>query len=132
MSEKTVAAKLGLKGGGRLWVSDPAGAALVGPLPEGASLQSTAADADVALVVVASAAEARAAVAAHRDVLAGRPSFWVAYPKGGRADINRDSLWPILAEAGIRPNTQIALDDAWSALRFRPLAPGEAPFTGGR
>jgi lysophospholipase L1-like esterase len=32
----------------------------------------------------------------------------------------------------MRPITQIALDETWSALRFRPLAPGEAPFTGGR
>jgi hypothetical protein len=56
----------------------------------------------------------------------------VAYPKGGRADINRDSLWPILAEDGFRPVSQVALDDTWSALRFRPLKAGEAPFTGGR
>jgi hypothetical protein len=26
---------------------------------------------------------------------------------------------------------QAALDASWSALRFRPLKPGEAPFTGG-
>jgi hypothetical protein len=35
-------------------------------------------------------------------------AFWVAYPKGGRADINRDSLWPILAEDGFRPVSRVA------------------------
>jgi len=59
-------------------------------------------------------------------------AFWVAYPKGGRADINRDTLWPILAEHAFRPIGQVALDETWSALRFRPIKPGEAPFTGGR
>ena len=63
----------------------------------------------------------------------GRPSaFWIAYPKGNRADINRDSLWPILSAYGMRPISQVAIDDTWSALRFRALEPGEAPFTGGR
>ena len=28
----------------------------------------------------------------------GLAYVWIAYPKGGRADINRDSLWPIVAE----------------------------------
>jgi hypothetical protein len=32
----------------------------------------------------------------------------------------------------MRPNSQVALDDIWSALRFRPLQPGEEPFTGGK
>ena len=37
-----------------------------------------------------------------------------------------------LGELGRRPVTQVAIDQVWSALRFRPLKPGEAPFTGGR
>jgi hypothetical protein len=31
----------------------------------------------------------------------------------------------------MRPIGQVAIDDTWSALRFRPLAPGET-FSGGR
>ena len=66
----------------------------------------------------------------HRDsVAAGR--LWICYPKGGRADINRDSLWPMLRRYGLRPITQVAIDEVWSALRFRPLKPGEQQFTGG-
>jgi hypothetical protein len=32
----------------------------------------------------------------------------------------------------MRPISQVAIDDVWSALRFRVLRAGEAPFTGGR
>ena len=52
-------------------------------------------------------------------------------PESEPPDINRDSAWPILAEYGMRPISQVAIDDVWSALRFRPLKPGEEPFTGG-
>ena len=58
--------------------------------------------------------------------------LWVAYPKGNTSDVNRDSLWPIVAEFGMRPNGQVAIDDRWSALRFRANREGEEPFTGGR
>jgi hypothetical protein len=125
---KSTAEKLLLRPGGRAWVSDPARAGLLGPLPGGASLAGTPVGADVAVVVVESAAAVRSALDARAADLATAAAFWVAYPKGNRADINRDSLWPLLAEHGFRPISQVALDDTWSALRFRPLRDGEAPF----
>jgi hypothetical protein len=47
---------------------------------------------------------------------------WVAYPKAGKlgTDLNRDSLAALLIERGVQPVRQIAIDDVWSALRFRP------------
>ena len=47
---------------------------------------------------------------------------WVAYPKAGQldTDLNRDVLWGLLEGTGIRPVRQVALDDTWSAMRFRP------------
>jgi hypothetical protein len=72
-----------------------------------------------------SAADLRQILAAHAGGLTAPATFWVVYPKANRADVNRDSLWPILAEHGMRPISQIAVDDVWSALRFRPLKPGE-------
>ena len=47
---------------------------------------------------------------------------WVVYPKGGQrgTDLNRDHLARQLAPHGIRPVRQVAVDDVWSALRFRP------------
>lgn len=55
--------------------------------------------------------------AAQQDKLA-----WIAYPKAGKlgTDLNRDVLAAALASHGIRPVRQVALDDVWSALRFRP------------
>jgi len=49
--------------------------------------------------------------------------LWICYPKqssGIKTDINRDTGWSVVQQAGLRPVTQIAIDDTWSALRFRP------------
>jgi hypothetical protein len=47
---------------------------------------------------------------------------WVAYPKSGQlgTDLNRDSLAALLSTSGIQPVRQVAIDEVWSALRFRP------------
>lgn len=50
---------------------------------------------------------------------------WIAYPKktGGVAtDTNRGILWADLGSTGWRPVRQVAIDDTWSAIRFRPQA----------
>ena len=123
---KSVADKLLIKPGAAVWSSDPSRLELVGPLPADAL-----GDADAALVFADDAASLRAILGAHVGELGEPKAFWVAYPKGNRSDVNRDSLWPILAEHGMRPIGQIAVDDVWSALRFRALEEGEPPFTGG-
>jgi hypothetical protein len=38
-------------------------------------------------------------------------------------DLNRDRLVAALAGHGVRPVRQVSIDDAWSALRFRPAKP---------
>lgn len=55
--------------------------------------------------------------AARRDKLT-----WIAYPKAGKlgTDLNRDTLRELLVGHGIQPVRQVAIDDVWSALRFRP------------
>ena len=50
---------------------------------------------------------------------------WFCYPKKTghiRTDINRDVGWEALRARDWVAVTQIALDDTWSALRFRPRA----------
>jgi hypothetical protein len=50
--------------------------------------------------------------------------LWIAYPKGSskvKTDVNRDKLWPVVESLGWRPVRQIALDEVWSALRFKPV-----------
>jgi hypothetical protein len=134
MTDKPVAAKLLIRPGDHVWVSDPDRASLLGALPDGARLLGGPRPADdvrVAVVIGDDEATVRAVLADAVAALRVVPVLWVAYPKGNRADINRDSLWPMLAEHGLRPITQVAIDETWSALRFRPLRPDEPPFTGG-
>ncbi|RPI02465.1 MAG: hypothetical protein EHM64_13945 [Ignavibacteriae bacterium] len=47
---------------------------------------------------------------------------WIAYPKAGQlgTDLNRDILWNHMLKKGVQGIRQIALDDIWSAMRFRP------------
>ena len=132
MSAKSVAQKLLIKPNTSVWSSDARHVELIQPLPEGVHVVGRIADADTALVFASDAASLRALLDAHRDELSRPGTLWIAYPKGNRTDINRDSLWPILSTYGMRPITQIAVDDVWSALRFRPLKEGEAPFASGR
>ena len=47
---------------------------------------------------------------------------WIVYPKAGQlgTDLNRDILWNHVAQHGVQGVRQIALDEVWSAMRFRP------------
>jgi len=48
--------------------------------------------------------------------------FWACYPKGSgklKYDLNRNTVWDALGLIGLRPVTQIAIDEKWSALRGR-------------
>jgi hypothetical protein len=53
----------------------------------------------------------------------GDPVIWFAYPKGSsrrfRCEFNRDTGWAALGAAGFEAVRQIAIDEDWSALRFR-------------
>jgi len=133
MTEKSVAAKLLIAAGDVVWISDPGRSALLGGLPAGTRLDRGAEpgeDVRVAVVVADDEATVHRVLGTAIARLRTVPVLWVAYPKGGRSDINRDTLWPILAREGLRPITQVAIDGTWSALRFRPLRPDEPPFGG--
>jgi hypothetical protein len=132
MAAKSVAEKLLIKPDTALWSSDDSRLELVEPLPAGVRRVDAPGQATTALVFADDAASLRDLLATHKERLARPDILWVAYPMGNRTDINRDSLWPILSELGLRPVTQVSIDQMWSALRFRPLKQGEAPFTGGR
>ena len=53
----------------------------------------------------------------------GDAQLWMVYPKGSskkyKCDFNRDTGWKSLGEAGYEPVRQVAIDEDWSALRFR-------------
>jgi hypothetical protein len=79
-------------------------------------------DADAVVAFARNKAEldsvaAPAVEAARQDKLA-----WIAYPKAGKlgTDLNRDVLAALLSARGVQPVRQVAIDETWSALRFRP------------
>ena len=129
---KTVADKMLLKPDSTIWLSDPNRGSLIEPMPPGAATADTMGEATAAILFADDASTVRRLLESNRDQLTSPTLLWILYPKAGRADINRDTLWPIVAEYGLRPITQVAVDATWSALRFRPLRAGEEPFTGGR
>ena len=51
--------------------------------------------------------------------------WWIAYPKRSNtrynSDLTRDTGWDAVGALGYEPVRQIALDETWSALRFRPV-----------
>lgn len=61
------------------------------------------------------------------NILAGASQgdavIWFAYPKGTskryRCEFNRDSGWKVIVGAGFESVRMVAIDEDWSALRFR-------------
>jgi hypothetical protein len=58
---------------------------------------------------------------AWRDALTPNGILWISYPKGKAiaTDLNRDSLYRMVLEHGLQGVSQVAIDDVWSALRFK-------------
>ncbi len=54
---------------------------------------------------------------------AGDAVIWFAYPKGTSkrysCEFNRDTGWQVIRGAGFESVRQVAIDEDWSALRFR-------------
>ena len=78
---------------------------------------------DFALVFVTQKAEIdelspRLVAKARGDVI-----IWFVYPKGTskkyKADFNRDNGWDVIGAVGYQPVRMVAIDEDWSALRYR-------------
>jgi hypothetical protein len=123
---RSTAEKLLIEPKTTVWTSHPQRLDLIEPLPEGVQVVDRPELAKTALVFGDDAQSLRNVVAAHADGLADPETLWVAYPSGNRADIDRDSIWPILAEHALRPIGQVSLGEGWAAMRFRLLRPREA------
>jgi hypothetical protein len=129
---KVSAEKLLIKPGSIVWPSDASRITIADPPPEDVQVTERAGEAAVALVFAPDAETLVAALRAHGAQLPAVPTTWVIYPKGNVTDLNRDTLWPALTPYGLRPVGQVAVDDTWSALRFRALKEGEEPFRAGK
>ena len=127
MPQPTLIKKLRIQPGQRLVILNPPPGYVesLQPLPEGAQLVTATEGAAVDfchLFAINSAQLAEllptALAACKYDGL-----LWISYPKKSskvESDLSRDALWELPGETGLRPVTQISIDQTWSALRFRP------------
>jgi hypothetical protein len=121
---QTLAQKLNLKPGQSLvLVNPPKGMAetLAAQLPENPLVAGVASQAEAVLVFLTRQDEAGALAGIYASLKTGGLA-WAAYPKGGSkvpTDLNRDILWKLVEPTGWRPVRMVALDETWSAMRFR-------------
>ncbi len=77
------------------------------------------------LIFITSAREIEGCAMKLKNTTTADPVIWFAYPKKTSkrytSDINRDSGGEPLGSRGFEPIRQIAIDEDWSALRFRDL-----------
>jgi hypothetical protein len=68
----------------------------------------------------------RHAKALAKRSIEGDVVLWIAYPKGTSkrytSELSRDSGWQLLGDLGFEGVRLVAIDDDWSALRFRRVA----------
>lgn len=79
---------------------------------------------DFVLLYVRNGAELAEWLPRTLPLLAEDALFWICYPKKTskkvETDLNRDVLWELVSgQCAYRPVSNVAVDDAWSALRFR-------------
>lgn len=128
MPEKTPAEKLRLKTGMNAAIYHaPEGVDL--GIPEGVALIDDTAASDFVLVFGTTQAEVEKRVTALAPALSDKAIVWIGYPKGAKAkgfDVSRDTIAAFVPSVGLIVNAAVGIDDVWSALRVRPLKPGEA------
>ena len=119
----TIFKKLQIKPGMRIAVIGAPAAfeKRLGGLPEGVTRAKVAAG-ELDLIHLF-ATDKRGALAATKLAGSLRDGgiLWVSYPKGKKlaTDLNRDVLRVELAKHGLEAVSQVAIDEVWSALRFK-------------
>jgi hypothetical protein len=126
MAESQLIKKLGIKPGQKMLILNAPEAYmhLLGTLPEGAEVKTRAEGTfDFVQAFMYNKADVESYAMAAMQALKPGGLLWFTYPKKTssiKTDITRDNGWEEVMNAGIRPVTQIAIDETWSALRFRP------------
>jgi hypothetical protein len=119
--------KLGLKGQLRaLIMNAPKGyRTLLGPLPPDITVNTKPSGRyDFVHLFVNSREELERLGPGAMNAVKPMAIFWISYPRktGAETDISRDEGWDVVSQAGFETVAQVAIDDVWSALRFRPAA----------
>lgn len=127
VATSTLARKLRLAAGTRaLLVNAPKGyRAALDPLPEGARVVTSGKGPFSFVHVFArDIAELERLIPRVVKALEYDGVLWMSYPKGTSemaSDLKRDSAWEAFKKHDLRPVSQVAIDETWSAMRFRPV-----------
>ncbi len=122
-----LAQKLQIKSGKLIVLNAPKGYAeqLTQELKDLNVSTRAAGQAEAVLLFVNSLAEVERLAPKAIKVVKPAGMLWMAYAKGTskvKTDVNRDKLWQAVEPIGWQPVRQIALDEVWSAMRFKPVA----------
>jgi hypothetical protein len=124
MTENPLLKKLRLEPGARAaFVNAPADYVAALGLPPSVTLTGQPAEADFIQLFVRDSAELARYIDTLLKALRPETIVWFCYPKqssGVQSDLTRDAGWQALYNAGWRGVASIAIDDVWSAVRFRP------------
>lgn len=126
MNLSPIAKKLLIRTGNRvLLVNAPETySSLLDPLPEGIELCFEAKGAfDVVQLFVKNKAELKQEMERLREHLRPDTIFWITYPKkssGIASDLDMMTSWDETSALKLSPVASAAIDEVWTALRFRP------------
>lgn len=122
---KTIAEKLQIKSGNLVHVlgATEEELELLEPLPEGAEIttQLEGPVTDSIILFAKNKEHLEEMFVPNQDHFLKTRAAWIAYPKGNKSDINRDSIWRYLEEIEWTLNSNVAIDDKWSAVRFKKM-----------
>jgi hypothetical protein len=122
----SLAQKLQVKSGKLIVMNAPQGYAeqLAKGLKDLTVSTRAAGQAEAVLLFVNSLAEVDKLTLRAGQLVKPEGMLWIADAKGAskvKTDVNRDRLWAAVQPIGWQPVRQIALDEVWSAMRFKPM-----------
>lgn len=95
---------------------------VLGELPAGAEITDTlTGEFDLIHAFFIKSAEVAAQAETLKTHLKNGGLLWLSYPKAGRlgTDLKRDPLYALMKNYGLEAVAQIAINDDWSAMRFK-------------
>ena len=124
VSERSLAQRLVIRPGNRVAAinAPPGYRKTLGELPAGVTLGARPTDADVVHLFVRDRAELAREWPRIADGIRDAAVLWISYPKRSgavRTDLTRDIGWEPVGDTGFEGVSQVAVDDVWSALRFK-------------
>jgi hypothetical protein len=125
MADTSLTKKLGIKPNHKLLILNAPESYLetLGSLPEGTEIKTAEGSFDLIQIFLYNKVDVEKYAPIGIQAVKPGGLLWFTYPKKTakiKSDITRDTGWESVRAVGWRPVTQIAIDETWSALRFRP------------